>query len=155
MKLALYYFNQIERTGVTRTKHVYRLTPATDTCVASVPEILILARKIISAGFASLPAKPDGSRKYRFKVELSIRNHNKIQKAELIPQLAQCVPSEDGHTVDLDHPEIVIFVQVLKSVCGISVMTDYTRFRRFNVVQVGEAARRGMDSEATETDRQN
>ncbi|KIJ51459.1 hypothetical protein M422DRAFT_26869 [Sphaerobolus stellatus SS14] len=147
VKLVLHQFFEIERTGVTRVKQVLRLTPASDSCVASMPEILLLAKKVIPPAFEVLPEKEDGSKKYRYKIDLSMRNHDKIQKSELLPQIAQCVPAEAGHTVDLDDPEIVIFVQILKSVCGISVMPHYQRFKRFNVEQVGEAARRRLETE--------
>ena len=99
----------------------------------------------------------------QYKIELTIRYHDKIKKTELIPLLAACVPSDPGHVVDLEHPEVVIFVQIhkvrlfhrrhghaapftvltlLQTVGGISVVRHYERFKRFNVVQVGDAARR-------------
>ncbi|KAF8519549.1 hypothetical protein JB92DRAFT_2898091 [Gautieria morchelliformis] len=145
VKLVIHHLENVERTGVTRTKHVLRLAPVSASCVASTPEILVLAQKLIPSAFASLPEKPDGSRKYRYKLELTFRYHDKIKKPELIPLLANCVPSDVGHSADLEHPEIVIFVQVLKTVCGISVVQHYERFKRFNVVQVGEMARRGHE----------
>jgi len=152
VKLVLHHLTNVERTGITQTKHVLRLAPVSGSCVASTPEILVLARKSIAPAFASLPEKPDGSKGYRYRIELSIRYHDKIKKAELIPLLAECVPSDAGHVVDLEHPEVVIFVQILKRVCGISVAQHYERFKRFNVVKVGEAARRD-DSEEKEKEK--
>ncbi|KAF8589430.1 hypothetical protein K439DRAFT_1612668 [Ramaria rubella] len=164
VKLVTHYFETIERTGITRTKqalswclpicllilsarHALRLAPVSVSCVASTPEILVLAHKTIPPAFLSLPPKPDGSRKYRYKLELAFRNHAKIKKPELIPLLAKCVPADAGHIVDLEHPEVVIFIQVFKTVCGISVVQHYERFKRFNIVQVGEMARRDQEPE--------
>ena len=46
-------------------RHVLRLAPVSASCVASAPEILVLAQKLIPSAFASLPEKLDGSRNYR------------------------------------------------------------------------------------------
>lgn len=45
---------------------------------------------------------------------MTLRNHDKIKKSELVPLLAACVPAEGGHKVDLEHPEVVIIVNILK-----------------------------------------
>lgn len=50
-------------------RHVLRLSPVSASCVASTPEILVLARKLIPSAFASLPEKPDGLRNYRVSSE--------------------------------------------------------------------------------------
>ncbi|KAF8525941.1 hypothetical protein BU17DRAFT_83445 [Hysterangium stoloniferum] len=149
VKLVMHHFENVERSGITRTKHVLRLTPASGSCVASTPEISVLAQKIIPPAFASLALKTDGSKKYRYKLELTFRSHDKLKKSELIPLLVEFVPSDVGHVVDLEHPEIVIFVQILKSVCSMSVVQHYERFKRFNVVQVGDSARRDMEPATT------
>ncbi|GJJ08371.1 hypothetical protein Clacol_002585 [Clathrus columnatus] len=154
VRLLMYHLENVERTGVTRTKHVLRLIPVSWSCVASIAEIVVLARKYIPSTFNTLPMKSDGSKSYRYKLDVTFRNHDKIKKAELIPLLAACVPPEHGHKVDLEHPEVFRGHHVNEahqkllnqSVCGMSVVQHYERFKRFNVVQIGEAARRVIDN---------
>jgi len=56
----------------------------------------------------------------------------------LIQHVAQCVP--EGHTVDLDNPRIFILVEVFKSICGISIVEDYYRLQKFNVMEIARGA---------------
>ena len=93
VKLVTHHLENVERTGVTRTKrvslrflplklsqcsarHVLRLVPVSASCVASTPEILVLAQKIIPSAFASLPDKTDGSRKYRVSSKPALEEHH-------------------------------------------------------------------------------
>lgn len=38
--------------------------------------------------------------------------------------------------VDLNNPELTIIVEVIKAVCCISVVKDYTLYRKYNVQEV-------------------
>ena len=92
----------------------------------------------------------------QYKIELRLRNHNTLTREKLIPELAQCVP--EGHTVSLDDPELCILVEIFKassvmltatflfqlisfvqSVCGISVVKDYYKLQKFNVMEIANA----------------
>ena len=84
-----------------------------------------------------------------------MRNHNTLKRDKLIPELAKCVP--EGHTVSLDNPELFILVEIFKvcvlmplpvpvgltlsnkSVCGISVVKDYYKLQKFNVMEIANA----------------
>jgi len=52
----------------------------------------------------------------------------------MIQTIASCVP--EGHTVDLDDPELFVLVEVFKNVCGISLVQDYYRLQKFNVMEI-------------------
>lgn len=85
-----------------------------------------------------------------------MRNHNTLTRDKLIPELAKCVP--EGHTVSLDNPELFILVEIFKvrqrarvllhtdrlttdtqSVCGISVVKNYYKFQKFNIMEIANA----------------
>jgi tRNA acetyltransferase TAN1 len=88
----------------------------------------------------------------QYKIELRIRNHTTLSRLALIEAIAQCVP--EGHTVDLEDPELFIIVEVFKvsslqtvslmsklhlflqSICGVSVVRDYYKLQKFNVVEI-------------------
>ena len=48
----------------------------------------------------------------QYKIELRFRNHTVLSRNTLIEEVARCLP--EGHTVDLDNPEIFILIEVFK-----------------------------------------
>jgi tRNA acetyltransferase TAN1 len=91
---------------------------------------------------------------FQYKIELRVRNHNTVPRPILIQTIAQSVP--EGHTVDLDDPQLFILVEVFKvrrswsinsdiglisvlqqqSICGISIVEDYYKMQKFNVMEI-------------------
>ncbi|EJU04806.1 hypothetical protein DACRYDRAFT_47029, partial [Dacryopinax primogenitus] len=124
-----------------RTRYVNRLIPAEGVCAANIPEIVALARRVMKGTF-------DAGRAYKvcFKIELPIINNTKLSRETLIPPLAACVPGE-GHSVSLSHPERVILVQVFKAWCGVSVVSEWEAWRRWNVMLLGEERRLEREKE--------
>ncbi|RPD61192.1 hypothetical protein L226DRAFT_560338 [Lentinus tigrinus ALCF2SS1-7] len=132
VKLVTTYVQNVVNTGVTNTRFTQRLTPVAGSCVANIPEIQGLCQRVVKPFFTADPDK-----KYSYKIELRIRNHNTLTRDKLIPELAKCVP--EGHTVSLDKPELFILVEIFKSVCGISVVKDYYKLQKFNVMEIANA----------------
>ncbi|KAI0635768.1 hypothetical protein C8Q77DRAFT_1052984 [Trametes polyzona] len=132
VKLVTTHIQNVLTTGATQTRFSQRLTPVSASCVANIPEIKALCGRLVRAALEAEPEK-----KFTYKIELRIRNHNTLTRDKLIPELAQCVP--EGHTVSLDNPELFILVEVFKSVCGISVVKDYYKLHKFNVMEIANA----------------
>jgi tRNA acetyltransferase TAN1 len=121
-----------------------------------------------------LPSAPSRSQRSQYKVELTVRNHTTLTRPTIIQEIARCVP--EGHTVNLQNPEIFILVEVFKasicfflfcwalcrciatgasmsktaqfalsvatqSVCGISIVEDYYKLRKFNVSEISNAGK--------------
>lgn len=42
------------------------------------------------------------------------------------------------HKVDLSNPELSIIIEIIKSVCCVSVVTDYMLFRKYNLQEVAK-----------------
>ncbi|TFY67788.1 hypothetical protein EVJ58_g1397 [Rhodofomes roseus] len=127
--------------GAAQTRYTQRLTPVSATCVANLPEVLSLCKRMVVPFFEDDPEKI-----YRYKIELRMRNHNTISRSALIEGLAKCIP--ERHKVDLDNAEAFILVEVFKSICGMSVVKDYYRLHKFNVMEIahvknGETAEEG------------
>ncbi|KAJ2990526.1 hypothetical protein NUW54_g8442 [Trametes sanguinea] len=142
VKLVTTHVENVMRTGVTHTRFTQRLTPVAGTSVANVPEIQSLCGRLVREALAAEPDK-----KFTYKIELRMRNHNTLKRDTLIPEIAKCVP--EGHTVSLDNPELFILVEVFKSVCGISVVKDYYKLHKFNVMEIANAknlSEEGADS---------
>ncbi|TBU49750.1 hypothetical protein BD309DRAFT_1006016 [Dichomitus squalens] len=129
VRLVVTHVQNVVDTGVTQTRYTQRLTPVSGSCVANASEIRSLFTRIVNDALAAEPDK-----KFKYKIELRMRNHNTVTRDKLIPELAKCVP--EGHTVSLDDPELFILVEIFKSVCGISVVKDYYTLQKFNVMEI-------------------
>ncbi|KAG6331615.1 hypothetical protein ID866_7479 [Astraeus odoratus] len=51
---------------------------------------------------------------------------------DIIQEVAKCMP--ESYTVDLDSPDVFILVELFKNVCGVSILRDYYRLQKFNVM---------------------
>jgi tRNA acetyltransferase TAN1 len=136
VKLVMKHVENVQETGVTRTKYTHRLTPVSGTCVANLPELHSLCRRTVTAYCAQ--ENTEGFPKARkYKVELRVRNHNTLTRMEIIQEVAKCMPS--NYTVDLDDPDVFVLVEVFKSTFGVSIVEDYYRFQKFNVMELANA----------------
>jgi len=129
VKLVTAHIRNVQATGVIRTRYTHRFVPVSGSCVANPPEIQALCHSILTPFFAQNPGKL-----YRYKIELRVRNHTTLARPTIIEQVAACVPQE--HTVDLTNPEVFILVEVFKSICGVSIVKDYYKLQKFNVVEI-------------------
>ncbi|KDQ24338.1 hypothetical protein PLEOSDRAFT_174572 [Pleurotus ostreatus PC15] len=130
VRLVVSHVENVQRTGISRTRYTHRLVPSAGACAANLPDIDDLCAKIFKSFFEENPGT------WSYKVELRIRNHNTHSRDVLIQRIVRCLP--EGHKVDLNNPEIFILAEVFKSVCGISVVKDYYRLQKFNIMEVGK-----------------
>ncbi|TFK36638.1 hypothetical protein BDQ12DRAFT_653924 [Crucibulum laeve] len=139
VQLVIQHVQNVERTGVTRTRYTHRLVPVSASCVANLPEIQALCRTVFKQFFDRHEGK-----QFTYKIELRMRNHTTIARPALIQGVAQCVP--ERHTVALTNPQVFILVEVFKSVCGVSVVEDYYRLQKFNIMEIANARNSGDQS---------
>ncbi|KAF8071774.1 hypothetical protein FPV67DRAFT_896672 [Lyophyllum atratum] len=132
IKLVMKLVEDVEATGVVRSRCIYRMVPVSGSCGANLSEIQALCRSTVESFFSQHP-----DRKFKYKIELRVRNHSVIPRPELIQHIAQCVP--EGHTVELTDPEVFILVEVFKSVCGISIVERYYALQKFNMSEIAKA----------------
>ncbi|CAG8498124.1 2898_t:CDS:10 [Ambispora leptoticha] len=115
-----------------KSRFIQRLTPITKTCYANMPAIIELAKEVIGPHFHSQDEITEEEKKnIRYSIVPRIRNNHKIDRTQLIGTLAEIVGKQ--HTVNLDNPELAVIVEVFKSICGISVVRDYIKFKKFNL----------------------
>lgn len=143
VQLVVKHIENVQRTGITHTRHTHRFVPVSGNCVANLPEIESLCRDVFTKFFRS-----HCGRKFTYKVELRIRNHSTISRPVLIQHIARCMPEE--HTVALENPDLFILVEVFKSVCGVSIVEEYYRLQKFNVMGI---ARHQQLSDASDNTR--
>ncbi|EPS96098.1 hypothetical protein FOMPIDRAFT_62568 [Fomitopsis schrenkii] len=132
VQLVVKHVQNVMNAGVTQTRFTQRLTPVSATCVANLPEVISVCKRVIVPFFEEDPEKV-----YRYKIELRMRNHNTISRSALIDGLAKAIP--ERHIVDLNNAEVFILVEVFKSICGMSVVKEYHRLHKFNVMEIAHA----------------
>ncbi|KAI8149171.1 hypothetical protein BJV82DRAFT_590923 [Fennellomyces sp. T-0311] len=66
-----------------------------------------------------------------------IRNNISLKKPDVIQMIAPMIP-EEHFKVDLKNPDLVIFVSVFKSVCGMSVLPNYYSRKKYNLLALME-----------------
>lgn len=137
VKLVLRHIENVMETGVTRTRFTHRLTPVLASCATNLQEIQSLCKRLID------PLLSEEAESHTYKIELRIRNHSTLKRPVVLQELAKCVPEK--HKVDLENPEVFILVEMFKSVCGISVVKDYYRLQKFNVMELGNAKKEDVD----------
>ncbi|KAG9284282.1 hypothetical protein G9A89_002092 [Geosiphon pyriformis] len=129
VQLVHYILTDINKTKQKKTRFTQRLTPITKTCFANIPAIVELAKEVLGPHFG---CKGEVSpRKIAYSVMPRIRNNSKIERLELIDTIVGIVGKQ--HPVNLDNPELVIIVEVFKSICGISVVQDYYKLKKYNL----------------------
>ncbi|CAK5269686.1 unnamed protein product [Mycena citricolor] len=132
--LVMRYLHDVAKTGITRTRHCLRFCPVSASSVTNMPEIEAVCRKLVGS--------PDVIR-LQYKIELKMRNHTTIPRDTLIEAIAKCVP--EGHSVDLSNPDVFVLVELFKSVCGVSVVREYNRLHKFNVVEIASVRAKKED----------
>ncbi|KIK16105.1 hypothetical protein PISMIDRAFT_30940 [Pisolithus microcarpus 441] len=131
VRLVTTHVQNVQQTGITKTRYTHRLTPVSGTCFAGLPEIHSLCRHVFPRFFAENGGS-DPPRTHKYKIELRIRNHSTLTRMEVIQEVAKCVP--ESYMVDLDDPEVFVLVEVFKNVCGVSILKDFYRLQKFNVM---------------------
>ena len=70
-----------------RTRYIQRLTPITNSCSASMEQMIKLAKEVLARYFHD----PNGRNDYKFAVELTRRNLNTIERDDIINQIVALV----------------------------------------------------------------
>jgi len=107
--VTLRHMEQVAQTGVSGTRAVLRLVPASAICTATMPAIVALATELFTPIFGDAEAGPK-----KYKIEIRLRNHQVLSKEEVIKQIAQCVPADRGHSVSLTGQDTTILVELFK-----------------------------------------
>ncbi|EJD06890.1 uncharacterized protein FOMMEDRAFT_152217 [Fomitiporia mediterranea MF3/22] len=140
VSLIALHMKRVDETGITHTRSTHRFTPISSSCDTNLPEIISLCKRVVLPVF-----EREEKRSSRYKLEVRMRYHNTLTRDEVIKVIAQCIPEE--HKVDLENPDLFILVEIFKAsrsrpspaTFGVSVVKDYYRYKKFNVVEVSQA----------------
>lgn len=119
------HLKEVEKTGITHTRNVQRLTPVSASCDANLAEIKSLVKRVITPKFEVegeiyrvCPILNLCLQKLltpifmQYKIELRTRNHNTVSRDDVIKTVADCIPTR--HKVDLKKAELFILIEIFK-----------------------------------------
>ncbi|KAF0352153.1 THUMP domain-containing protein 1 [Gigaspora margarita] len=111
VQLVHYILTDLNNTKQKKTRFCKRLVPITQTCYTNINDIKKLAEEVLHPHFYT--QEEDQKQRIKYAIIPNIRNNNKVNRMELIQQIASAVG--DYHIVNLDKPDLVIIVEIFKN----------------------------------------
>lgn len=129
VQLANSIFEDVEKTKQQKGRFLLRLVPIEVTCKAYIEDIRKTADQLFDKHFRCDPTT--------FSVIFNKRNNNSVLRDEVIESLARIVTDKNvQHKADLKHPKLAIIVEIVKGICCMSVLTDYEKFKKYNIYEL-------------------
>eukprot|EP00117_Sycon_ciliatum_P032095 scpid5279/ scgid24964/ THUMP domain-containing protein 1 len=135
-----------------KARFCQRFLPASDVSYASISSITEQAKRVLAPHFH----KPACEAPTTFGVVYKCRNNTDMDRDTIIKAVAD-VAVEGGiaHKVDLANPVLVISVEIVKTMCCMSVVKDFYKFKRYNIHSIltdGRAAEEPSQTSGTAKD---
>ena len=130
-ELVHHIFTDVQKTQTSKSRFILRLQPVIASCKADEEKIVKLAEDVLPA---FLGEEQGG---HTFSINFKVRNNNGVHRDKILPLLAGVISDMcAGNKVNLDAPELVVSVDVIRTVCCISVLKDFARFRKYNLQEI-------------------
>ncbi|KAF7689172.1 hypothetical protein HF521_012525 [Silurus meridionalis] len=108
------------------------MLPVCGSCKAFAEDMLKFLHSFLQPWFLS----PNHA---SYQICFKSRNNNQSKRDDVIKSIAGLVNRlNPKNKVDLTDPELTIIIEVIKSVCCVSVIRDYKRFRKYNLQEVAK-----------------
>ncbi|XP_028263604.1 THUMP domain-containing protein 1 [Parambassis ranga] len=145
-KLVHHILSDLHTTKKKKSRVILRMLPVTGTCKAFQEDMVKYLTTFLEPWF-----KTPNCATYQIAFKARNSSHNK--RDEIIKSIAGLVGKlNPKNKVDLTNPELTIIVEVIKAVCCISVLKDYTLYRKYNVQEVVKEDAPKPDGAAIKTD---
>lgn len=145
-KLVHHILADLHATKKKKSRVILRMLPVTGTCKAFQEDMLKYLTTFLEPWF-----KTPNSATYQIAFKARNSSHNK--RDEIIKSIAGLVGKlNPKNKVDLTSPELTIIVEVIKAVCCVSVVKDYTLYRKYNVQEVVKDETPKADVNAAKTE---
>lgn len=143
-------FADIHKTQTSKSRFILRLQPVIASCKAEEEKIERLAEEVLPAFFGEAQGG------HTFSILFKVRNNNKVGRNTVLPLVAKVISDMcAGNKVNLDAPELVVCVDVIRTVCCISVLKDFAQFRKYNLQEIVTVKEdKNGSSESKETDQE-
>ncbi|XP_047434505.1 THUMP domain-containing protein 1 [Mugil cephalus] len=145
-KLVHHILSDLHTTKKKKSRVILRMLPITGTCKAFQEDMVKYLTTFLEPWF-----KTPNCATYQIAFKARNSSHNK--RDEIIKSIAGLVGKlNPKNKVDLTNPELTIIVEVIKAVCCLSVVKDYTLYRKYNVQEVVKDDVPKPDAAAAKTD---
>ncbi|XP_018558107.1 THUMP domain-containing protein 1 [Lates calcarifer] len=148
-KLVHHILSDLHTTKKKKSRVILRMLPVTGTCKAFQDDMVKYLTTFLEPWF-----KTPNCATYQIAFKARNSSHNK--RDEIIKSIAGLVGKlNPKNKVDLTNPELTVIVEVIKAVCCISVVKDYTLYRKYNVQEVvkEDAPKPNVTTAKTDTDK--
>ncbi|XP_057698537.1 THUMP domain-containing protein 1 [Corythoichthys intestinalis] len=129
-RLVHHILSDLHATKKKKTRVILRMLPVTGTCKA-FPEDMI---KYLTTFLEPWFKKPNCA---TYQIAFKARNNSHNKRDDVIKAIAGLVGKlNPKNKVDLTQPDLTIILEVIKSVCCVSVVREYMRYRKYNLQEV-------------------
>ncbi|EIW68239.1 hypothetical protein TREMEDRAFT_44662 [Tremella mesenterica DSM 1558] len=128
LKIILHILEKMEKTAKCPFKFVKRTIPIQAASGATLVQLKESSKSIIARGFEPVLSE---DKSLRFGIIVSARHWDKLQKLDMIKNLAENVEELGmGHKVDLNNQDRTILIEAYKNSLGVSVVREYERYKK-------------------------
>ncbi|XP_006637038.1 THUMP domain-containing protein 1 [Lepisosteus oculatus] len=129
-KLVYHILQDLHTTKKKKSRVILRMLPVSGTCKAFIEDMEKYLTTFLEPWFKS-PSQGT------FQIVFKARNSSHAKREEVIKVLGGLVGKlNPKNKVDLTNPEYTIIIEIIKTVCCVSVVQNYVLFRKFNVQEV-------------------
>ncbi|XP_076326406.1 THUMP domain-containing protein 1 [Tachypleus tridentatus] len=123
----------IRSTQKQKTRYLLRMIPVLATCRAFMENI----KKSMSMVLDAYQGEEENITSPSFAVIFKARHNNSLSREEVIRAVLQVTKvKKPNWQADLKDPLLVILVEVVQSVCCLSILKNYFFFRKYNLTEV-------------------
>ncbi|KPP61508.1 THUMP domain-containing protein 1-like [Scleropages formosus] len=128
--LVHHILQDLHKTKKMKSRVILRMLPVSGTCRAFIEDMERYLSRFLEPWFRT----PNQG---TFQIVFKARNNSHTKREEVIKVLAGLVGKMNRkNKVDLTNPQYTIIIEVIKTVCCVSVVQDYMLFRKFNLQEV-------------------
>ncbi|KTW27279.1 hypothetical protein T552_02262 [Pneumocystis carinii B80] len=134
VQIVRYVCEKICSSGVKGIRWSKRMTPVTLTASATLLDLQNLAEKVLQPYFHENKLEP---LRESFAIRPNLRNHTKLTREQIIRTIVPLVGAP--HKVDLKNYDVLIMVEIFKNICGISIVRDFEKLKKLNIMSIMES----------------
>ncbi|XP_016308290.1 THUMP domain-containing protein 1-like [Sinocyclocheilus anshuiensis] len=131
-QLVHHILSDLYQTKKRKSRVILRMLPVSGTCKA-FPEDMEKFLSVFLERWFRAPLRAT------YQICFKARNSSHSKREEVIKAVAGLVGKLNPlNKVDLTNPELSIIIEIIKTVCCVSVLKDYTLYRKYNLQEVAK-----------------
>lgn len=132
-RLTTSIFSDLKERQSQRSRFLLRLLPVQLTCKANTEAIQKAVKTVLSA----YPDEDDRT----FLVAKKVRHNNDLNHTSLLHDVVEAVRAAKPKWIgELRKPDLVVMLDVQKTVCFVSILPNYLEFKKYNLLEVTKVA---------------